>query len=549
MEVSTLPRNNHSQQHLMNSDDSESSDSPGNRTRTAEMSYKDISYRQWLTVVILFYVNLINYMDRYTIAGVLTEIRKDFNIGDDKAGLLQTAFVLSYMVCAPLFGYLGDRYSRRYIMAFGVFLWCITTFVGSFMNHYLLFLLFRSMVGIGEASYSTIAPTIISDLFVKDLRSQMLAFFYFAIPIGSGLGYIVGSTAFSVMGAWPWSLRVTPVLGACAVLLILFFMEDPERGEAEGRVTEERTSFGEDIRALCKNPTFMFTTLGFTCVAFVTGALAWFGPHYLELGVNLQEGHENVTMDDISFKFGIITMLSGLIGVPLGSLLSQRLKHKYERADPLICAFGLIASAPLIFAALILADRSLAWCFVCMFLGEIFLNLNWSIVADMTLYVVLPLRRSTAEAFQILISHAFGDAGSPYLIGLLSEMFRHSLQLGASTLVANAMLPSSLAPSLPFSSSNSTSLPLVSSLDETARRSDEFLAHKSDEFLALQYALFITSFIEVLGGIFFLLGSLYIAKTILRPMRIGSTWPSSLAESLHYHRSLILGTNQARDVT
>ncbi|XP_008486627.2 protein spinster-like, partial [Diaphorina citri] len=93
----------------------------------------------------------------------------------------------------------------------------------------------------------------------------------------------------------------------------------------------------------------------------------------------------------------------------------------------------------------------------------------------MTLYVVLPLRRSTAEAFQILISHAFGDAGSPYLIGLLSEMFRHSLQLGASTLVANAMLPSSLAPSLPFSS-NSTSLPLVSSLDETARRSDEFLA-------------------------------------------------------------------------
>ncbi|XP_026684153.1 protein spinster-like isoform X2 [Diaphorina citri] len=137
----------------------------------------------------------------------------------------------------------------------------------------------------------------------------------------------------------------------------------------------------------------------------------------------------------------------------------------------------------------------------------------------MTLYVVLPLRRSTAEAFQILISHAFGDAGSPYLIGLLSEMFRHSLQLGASTLVANAMLPSSFAPSLPFSSSNSTSLPLVSSLDETAHRSDEFLAHKSDEFLALQYALFITSFIEVLGGIFFLLGSLYIVQDRARVNR------------------------------
>ncbi len=40
------------------------------------------------------------------------------------------------------------------------------------------------MVGVGEASYSTIAPTIISDMFVKDVRSKMLAFFYFAIPVG-----------------------------------------------------------------------------------------------------------------------------------------------------------------------------------------------------------------------------------------------------------------------------------------------------------------------------------------------------------------------------
>ena len=42
----------------------------------------------------------------------------------------------------------------------------------------------RAMVGIGEASYSTIAPTIISDMFVKEARSRMLALFYFAIPVG-----------------------------------------------------------------------------------------------------------------------------------------------------------------------------------------------------------------------------------------------------------------------------------------------------------------------------------------------------------------------------
>lgn len=121
-------------------------------------------------------------------AGILTDIKKDFVINDAQSGLLQTVFVVSYMVCAPLFGYLGDRYSRRWIMILGVALWSGTTFAGSFMPTYKTFMVFRALVGIGEASYSTIAPTIISDLFVHDVRSKMLAMFYFAIPVGSGLG-------------------------------------------------------------------------------------------------------------------------------------------------------------------------------------------------------------------------------------------------------------------------------------------------------------------------------------------------------------------------
>lgn len=92
------------------------------------------------------------------------------------------------MIFAPLFGYFGDRYSRKWIMILGVALWSGTTLIGSFMTNFYGFLAFRAMVGIGEASYSTIAPTLISDMFVNDIRSKMLALFYFAIPVGSGLG-------------------------------------------------------------------------------------------------------------------------------------------------------------------------------------------------------------------------------------------------------------------------------------------------------------------------------------------------------------------------
>ena len=90
------------------------------------------------------------------------------------------------------------------------------------------------MVGIGEASYSTIAPTIISDMFVADARSKALAVFYFAIPVGSGLGYMISSHTASAFGSWQWGLRATPVLGILAVLMIVFIMEDPPRGESEG---------------------------------------------------------------------------------------------------------------------------------------------------------------------------------------------------------------------------------------------------------------------------------------------------------------------------
>lgn len=66
-------------------------------------------------------------------AGVLDRVQEAFEISKSQQGLLQTVFVISYMVFAPIFGYMGDRYSRRVIMAFGVLLWSITTLAGSFM--------------------------------------------------------------------------------------------------------------------------------------------------------------------------------------------------------------------------------------------------------------------------------------------------------------------------------------------------------------------------------------------------------------------------------
>uniref|UniRef100_A0A8W7PXX4 Major facilitator superfamily (MFS) profile domain-containing protein n=1 Tax=Anopheles coluzzii TaxID=1518534 RepID=A0A8W7PXX4_ANOCL len=522
--------------------------------------------------------------------GVLTEIQDHFKIGDDEGGLLQTAFVLSYMVFAPLFGYLGDRYSRKWIMVLGVSLWSTTTLLGSYMDHFGWFITFRALVGIGEASYSTIAPTIISDLFVGEMRSRMLALFYFAIPVGSGLGYIVGAKMASIMNSWVWSLRVTPVLGAIAVVLIVM-LRDPQRGQSEGTHHMQTTSYKEDVKAIMRNRSFMLSTAGFTCVAFVTGALAWWGPKFIHLGLISQPGNEHVTLNEflprsklikfslffffsfsfrnpfssiplcdgfilrarvlnlsynvvpilpardnlcsllctyyhnttlnhsrththtkrVSFIFGAITMTTGIIGVPLGSYLSQRLNAKNVKADPYICATGLLLSAPLLVGAMFSVRANIYATYALIFFGELALNLNWAIVADILLYVVVPTRRSTAEAFQILISHAFGDAGSPYFVGVISESIKRVLRIVHDAVATDAYHPS-------VESSSSHSIAVLSQLAENSTVAMLQAASPPAEdsplvqFRALQYALFSTCFVEILGGVFFLVTAFYIDR-------------------------------------
>ncbi|XP_008115719.1 protein spinster homolog 1 [Anolis carolinensis] len=409
----------------------------------------------------LFYINLLNYMDRFTVAGVLPDIEEFFNIDDSKSGLLQTVFISSYMVLAPIFGYLGDRYNRKYLMCVGIFFWSCVTLASSFIPRkwFWLLLMTRGLVGVGEASYSTIAPTIIADLFVGERRSRMLSIFYFAIPVGSGLGYIVGSKVKDLAGDWHWALRVTPGLGLVALVLLVFVVREPPRGavETHSDAPLQYTSWVADLRSLSRNRSFVLSSLGFTAVAFVTGSLALWAPAFLYRSCLANGSHQSCSSDSDSFTFGIITCVTGVLGVTLGVEISRRWQRTNPRADPLVCATGLLGSAPFLFLAVVCAQHSIVATYVFIFIGETLLSLNWAIVADILLYVVIPTRRSTAEAFQILMSHLLGDAGSPYLIGLISDRIQR----------------------------------------------DRPLSYLS-KFRSLEYALMVCAFVGVIGGGFFL---------------------------------------------
>ncbi|KAK3747989.1 hypothetical protein QZH41_014359 [Actinostola sp. cb2023] len=366
------------------------------------------NFRAYMTVFVLFVINLLNYMDRFTIAG------RDF--------------------------------------------WW--------------FLALRGVVGIGEASYSTIAPTVIADLFTGDQRTRMLSVFYFAIPVGSGLGYVVGSEVTKATGDWKWGLRVTPMLGAVCFLLLLFVVHEPPRGAIEkgvnpnlvsaSNVHQSSSSYCQDLMYLFRVRGFIWLDLGFTCVTFVTGALAFWAPKFMFYASQVQG--VNSKENDVSFKFGIITVAAGVIGVWLGAEFARRWRVYNKKADALVCAIGLISCTPFLYAALVLAHTHINLAYAAIFIGEVLLCMNWAPVGDMVLYMIIPPRRSSAQAFQILMSHLFGDAGSPWLIGYISDVIRG---------------------------------------DETSTAARQ---------TSMEYSLLITTFICLLGGVCFIVCSQYIEK-------------------------------------
>ncbi|NWI87754.1 SPNS3 protein, partial [Pitta sordida] len=458
-------------------------------TPCPSVSRSSPAVRHWLVVAVLCFGNFINFMDWCLVPGILMEIQKYFGLSDGAAGVLQTVFTVGYMLAAPSFGYLGDRYNRKVILGAGIVFWSSVTLGSSFIPQslYSVFVLSRGLVGIGTASYSTVAPTIIADLFEEGRRTTVLSIFYLFIPVGSGCGYMLAALMAKSTGDWHWAFRVTPCMaGLALVLLILLIPPRIQRRTERHRALSisgtiqnaaekpevnrgAKTTWCQDVGSLVKNCSFVCSSLGLTAMAFVTGALAMWVPLFLYRAQVVQGIVPPCLQESCnssnSLIFGGITIGTGILGVIAGAEAARRLRKIHSKADPLICATSMFTSALFLYAALMVAQTNILSTFIFLALGELFLSVNWAVVTDILLYVVTPRRQSTAIALQILVSHLLGDAISPYLIGVISNAIQ-------------------------------------------ARSTPSF----QGSFQSMQYSFAICAFIGVFGGAFFLLTSLHITE-------------------------------------
>ena len=188
---------------------------------------------KYFALAVLFSMNLLNYVDRYSFFAVGTHIQRELRVDDSWFGVLSASFMIVYTIVSPLVGWLGDRYSRRILIALGVGLWSVATVGTAFSQDFNHMFFWRALLGIGEASYGVIAPTLLADLFAPKDRGRAMGLYFLALPLGGALGYGIGGT---VADAWGWRasfwvVGLPGILAAFAALMIL----DPGRGASEGQ--------------------------------------------------------------------------------------------------------------------------------------------------------------------------------------------------------------------------------------------------------------------------------------------------------------------------
>jgi MFS family permease len=376
---------------------------------------------------LLLGINLFNYIDRFVLAAVEPNIRETFFAkGDPNAmaisGTLASAFLVTYMLAAPVLGFLADRFSRWVIVGACVILWSFATAAGGFALTFAALFATRIFVGIGEGGYGPAAPTILADLFGTQMRGRIMAIFCAAIPVGSALGFVLGGIINHQLG-WRWAFYLVAIPGI-VLGLACFFQKDPRT--RAGFVTERRRATKDDYMTLLRNRSFVFNCLAQTAMTFALGGLAFWMSDYLSF-----RGQSPQIAVPI---FGGITVVAGLISTLLGGFVADRLRKRFGGSYFLVSGLGMLLAFPL-FVAMLYTPFPLAWAFLFGSVFFVFLNTGPSNAALAN--VVESNVRATAFAVNILIIHALGDVISPPLIGAVAG---HADRNAAFLVVSGAML-------------------------------------------------------------------------------------------------------------
>ena len=432
--MDTEPRQNHS----------------GLPTEPAQISEK-VSRYSYYALSVLTLMNFLNYIDRQALPAVAPAMQRDLGLTDTEIGAMEAALLLSFTVLAPLFGRLGDRYSRTKLMAAAAVVWSIATGLIAWVDRWpmlppalqvnlpffgLLALSsvalglcsVRALVGVGESSYSTITPTLIADYFPLQRRATALGVFQAAIPMGFALGYVLGAVLAHYFG-WRVAFMLVGLPGLI-VSIFVWKLREPRRGEHDPPPSESATagitprqSWWSTTKQIFMTRDWLLSTAGYTALTFVLGAFATWATLMLARDKHMSETGAAVVL-------GVVSLVAGAAGTFGGGWIADRVVARRRNGYFLVCAASsLLAVIPAVIA---LVTHQPMFFLPAIFFAVVLLFVNNAPFHAILVNSVPPAIRASAMALNIVVIHACGDVISRFGVGKLSD----SLAAGNATLIA-----------------------------------------------------------------------------------------------------------------
>lgn len=408
-----------------------------------EKSWPSTRYA-WFVVVVLMVLYIFSFVDRMIIALLVAPIKADLNLSDTAIGVLHgLAFALFYTFVGVFLARLADTWSRTKLIAIGVFVWGLATAASGLAGGFMTLFLARVIVGMGEATLSPAAYSMISDYFRPEQRGRAMSVYTSGIYFGVGAALIFGSLVIGLVSgdgaisipligeSAPWRLVFIAVglPGLVLAAFVLLFVREPQRrevGDAAPTFAAFRAYF------LARRTLYLSHFFGFSFLVMYGYALSAWTP-------TLLARVHGMTAGEASMKLGVVILLAAPAGVMFGSVMAQRLRQKFGRACTL--RVGMLASVAAIVPAITYPVMT-SPLLVLLLIGvtQFFISLPFG-VAPAALHEVTPNQyRGQIIALYLFVINLIGLGMGPILVGAMTDhVFRDELLINYSMLVLGAI--------------------------------------------------------------------------------------------------------------
>jgi MFS family permease len=403
---------------------------------------KSMAY-PWLVVFILMIAYVFSFVDRQILNLLVGPIRRDLGISDTQMSLLMGfSFAIFYTILGIPLGRLADSKSRRGLIATGVVVWSFMTALCGMARSYWQLFLFRVGVGVGEATLSPAAYSMIADYFAPERRATAISVYSMGIYLGSGIAFLLGGLVIQFAVAQgavtlpligdvrPWQV-VFFILGGAGIVFSFAFLlvREPARGGLG--VSGGSVPFGAVVAHLWQNRrTVLCHNLGFAMIAFCSyGTSAWV-PSFFIRTFGWKAG-------EVGIIYGLIVMLFGCAGILFGGWLTDRWQRQGTsdaalRVGILACGVAIVGNVYLLadsgtLAAILMVPSVFA-------LGMPFGAAPAAIVA-----IVPNQMRGQTAAVYLFIVNLIGLGVGPTAIALVTDyVFANDLALKWSMLIVGS---------------------------------------------------------------------------------------------------------------